>query len=232
MSIDTIRNSARDYGYVVQLAFPPTKHNPTSVTDAAHELTGRFNFTNVNFSDSRDEVLLSTSPSQGPESTRYGIFKDKLLVEKGPIETASTLESFTQVLEEVLSIVIKRLGLQVFIQQNIVRVIANPASTNDSREFLVFKVSRFQMDELKIFNRPIHAAGLRWFFPATNPAEPEFDVKIETLLRNPNLLFVENKADFRMPIPANNIKQVVQNLDITKKFIYENVFNFIEQFKS
>ena len=232
MSIDAIRNTARDYGYIVQLAFPPTKHNPTSVTDAAHELTGKFNFTNVNFSDYRDEVVLASPPSQGPESTKCGIYRDRIVVEKGPIETISTLESFTQNLEEILSVLVKRLALPVFIQQNVLRVIANPSGTNDSREFLIFKMSRFQPDELKHFSRSFHAVGLRWFFPAASPVEPEFDVKIETLLRNPNLLFIENKADFRVPIPVNDVKQVIQNLETTKKFIYDNVFNFMEQFRS
>lgn len=71
-------------------------------------------------------------------------------------------------------------------------------------------------------------------FLASNehPDDPEFDVRIETLIRDVNMLYIENKSRFPNPINSTDVEQMTRNLNATREFIHTRVFEFLSQFES
>ena len=229
-----IRETARDHGYEVVLGFPQlAQHLPDALNELAYELNKAFSFKKVDYSDSHNEMILSSPSSKGAEITKCGIFANRIEFAKGPIEQGS-IQVFNESISSAIKIVVQKLKLPVFVQQNTVVVLASPPQKRDSREFLAFDVSRFKDDQLKKLGRNIHCTGLRWFFLASieNPDDPEFDVKIETLIRDVNMLYIENKAKFPNPINSAGVEQITRNLNATREFIYSRLFEFLGQFES
>jgi len=226
------RESARDYGYVVQLEYPPASYTSNALRQLVHELTAAFNFTGVQYSnDKQDDVILSAPIDQSHEIYRAGFSRTSIMLEKGLIQGGSA-EVFSRSVEDVVGKAVKALHLQGFAQRVVIRVLVNPKGTNDSREFIGNRICRFERKHLECFNRPIHAVGLRCFFPPGNENEPEYDIKIETLLRDVSTIFIENTASFPKIIAADDVKSVVANIATTRNFIYNQVFTFLEQYNS
>lgn len=225
MNTETIR----DYGYIVNLSFPPMSYTPQNLRDLVNDILARYNLTTVNYTTSQDEVILSSAQGQVGELSRVGFFKNRVFLEKGPIQ-GGTIDSFTRVIDDVLNLAINRLRLQVFIQSNVIRIIANPTGINDARQFIGFRVCGFTNDGLRAFNRPVHAVGLRWYFPPTRADQPEYDVKIETLLRDASLIFLENVGNFQQPIPAQERARIIDNIRATRQFLTSEIANFLVQY--
>ncbi len=218
-----------DYGYVIELNYPPINYQPQDLRNMVNEILAHYNLTTVNYTQNQDEVILSSPPSQARELNRIALFKNRLIIEKGPIREG-TIESFLPVVEEIIQLAINRLRLQIFTQRNIIRIIANPAGINDARVFIGNRVCSFSEDRVRVFGRPVLAIGLRWFFPPTNPAQPEYDVRIETLLRDSSLIFLENKGQFIQPISAADVRRVLDNIRETRNFLTTQIANFLVQF--
>lgn len=229
-----IKETARDHGYEVVLGFPQlAQHSPDALNELAYELNKTFSFKKTDYSDSHNEMVLSSPSSKGAEITKCGIFVNRIEFTKGPIEQGS-IQIFNESITSAIKVIVQKLRLPVFVQQNTVIVLASPPQKRDSREFLAFDVSRFKDEQLKKLGRNIHCTGLRWFFMAAieQPDDPEFDVKIETLIRDINMLYIENKARFPNPISSTDIDPIIRNLNATREFIYTRVFEFLGQFES
>jgi hypothetical protein len=69
---------------------------------------------------------------------------------------------------------------------------------------------------------------MRLYFGAepTNPVV--YDVKVETFLRDPSRVFLENHARFLQPLPARDPGQAVDRLRQTRSFLEEKVLEFIQ----
>lgn len=219
----------RDHGYIVELNYPPMNYVSQNLRDLVNDVLARYNFTSVNYSANQDEVVLSSREAREREITRAGFFRNRMFLEKGPIH-GGTIESFLPVVEDMINLTVNRLRIPLFIQRNVIRIIANPDGLNDSRIFIGSRVCSFTEDVIRVFGRPIHAVGLRWFFPPTNPNQPEYDVKIETLLRDASLIFIENSGRFQQPVNANQIQTVINHIRETRNFITTEIVNFLVQF--
>jgi hypothetical protein len=215
------------------LGFPQlAQHSPDALNELAYELNKTFSFKKTDYSDSHNEMILSSPSSKGTEITKCGIFANRIEFTKGPIEQGS-IHVFNESISTAIKVIVQKLRLPVFIQQNTVVVLASPPQKRDSREFLAFDVYRFKDDQLKKFGRNIHCTGLRWFFLASSehPNDPEFDVRIETLIRDVNMLYIENKSRFPNPINSTDVEQITRNLNATREFIHTRVFEFLSQFE-
>lgn len=59
---------------------------------------------------------------------------------------------------------------------------------------------------MRAFDRPVLGGGLRFVFPPRPNVEndPLFEVKIESLLRDPRQMYVETQAVWEQPQPPNS----------------------------
>lgn len=141
------------------------------------------------------------------------------------------LQGFWRTVQDVLSESVKMLRIPAFVlQQYLIRKVANPLAVADARIFLTQKVCSIQDEQLQEFGRPLHGIGLRLFFPASQEAPAEYDVKVESLLRDPMQLFLENRAKFYVPVQTADLTPMKSNLEATEQFLTETVVRFLYQF--
>lgn len=144
---------------------------------------------------------------------------------------STDLQGFWRTVEDVLSHSVRMLRVPVFVlQQYLVRKIANPLAEPDARLFLTRNVCSIDEGSLQAFGRPVHGTGLRFFFSATQESPVEFDVKVESLLRDPTQLFLENTAKFYAPLQGSEFGDVHKNLEATDSFLTGTVVRFLCQF--
>ncbi len=144
---------------------------------------------------------------------------------------STDLQGFWRTAQDVLAESIRMLQIPAFVlQQYLIRKTANPLAEADARVFLVQKVCSIESQSLEALGRPFHGIGLRFFFPASQEAPFEFDVKVESLLRDPSQLFLENTAKFYVPIPIADLMPIEKNLEATERFLAHTFVNFLCQF--
>lgn len=123
------------------------------------------------------------------------------------------------------------LGIPAFVlQQCLIRKVANPLAQTDARVFLSQRVCSIEDKKLQAFGRPLHGIGLRFFFSPSQEAPFEFDVKVESLLRDPTQLFLENTAKFYAPQQTADLMPVKRNLEATEQFLSDTFIKFLCQF--
>lgn len=219
----------RDYGYILSLLYPPRNHNPQNIDAFFAEMVRQYRFSQVNFNPQHNGGVLANPTGDVRDITKLQVSGDGIQIYKEPIQEGS-LDRFWEYAEAALRVAIEQFRIEVLIQQNVLRVLANPAGEGDARFFLGRGVCQFSNERLRPFGRPVHAIGLRWYFPPRSSEDAEFDVKIETLLRDPTLLFIENVGKFPLPIAPNNLGQISQNLQRTRNFIINEITQFLIQF--
>lgn len=144
---------------------------------------------------------------------------------------STDLQGFWRTAQDVLAESTKMLQIPAFmLQQYLIRKTANPLKEADARVFLVQRVCSIENSALEAFGRPFHGIGLRFFFPASQEAPFEFDVKAESLLRDPTQLYLENTAKFYVPIQTTDLMPIEKNLEATEQFLAHTFVNFLCQF--
>lgn len=116
-------------------------------------------------------------------------------------------------------------------QTCVIRKTVTTYDGSDIRKFLAEKVCRIEENKLQPFGRPVHTIGVRFLFPPFKDNKTEFNIKVESLARNTKYLFIENSANFFYTIRKENIKNILENLNVTEEFIDENIKTFLSQFK-
>ncbi|MGH7354486.1 MAG: hypothetical protein ACRELS_07935 [Candidatus Rokuibacteriota bacterium] len=141
------------------------------------------------------------------------------------------LNGFWRSASDVLTESVKLLKIPAFlVQQYLVRKTAHPLADADARAFLTQRVCKLDDRQLAPLGRPIHGVGLRLFFPATPDAPFEYDIKIESLLRDPKQLFLENTAKFLVPVQGPDLTGIQKNLESAEDFLTQTVVGFLCQF--
>ena len=78
------------------------------------------------------------------------------------------------------------------------------------------------------FERKPACLGIRLVFPADKDSPVEFEVKVESFVRDTTRLFLQVHARFLQPLPTKDPKLALGCLRKTKQFLEERVFPFVE----
>ncbi len=142
--------------------------------------------------------------------------------------TGTSTEQFGKKVVAVLSTVLPTLGIPfLLIQQNKVRATSTPNSAKTAADFLARRVFRILPEQLEPLGRPTSVFGFRLVFPG-QPRSPEnFNVRIESYVRDPRALYIENTGTFKTPIQLSTLSQAEDNLRLTSTFISESILNFL-----
>lgn len=144
---------------------------------------------------------------------------------------STDLQGFWRTAHDILIESIKLLKVPVFlIQQYLIRKTASPLAEADARLFLAHRVCKLENRELQVLERPLHGIGLRFVFPASQDAPFEFDVRMESLLRDPSQLFLENSAKFLAPVQGPDLTGIQKNLESVDQFLTQTIVGFLSQF--
>ncbi len=227
MNIET----ARDFGYQTEILFPPVRFGETALKEFAFNLDRRgVSYNQSRFGDSALELTQASTSSA--ETSRYVLKTDRVAVVHENVERLG-FEIFCEKVEIISKMLVESFRMPFLLgQTHVIRKIVNPAGASDARLYLLDTVCRFGEEKRRAFMRPVHGFGLRFVFPATPEDPTEFDVKVESFLRDGRLLYLENVGRFHAPVVAQNLAALRAGLDRTNTFLREQMASFFAQFEA
>jgi len=219
---------SRLLGLIVQLQHPALQHFDKALRDVFDRLADIHGF--QTFQQFRGGAYLRTDPDGQSENKSLKIERDRLTLEVA--HPNNTFDSYVQhEIREIIGALTTLLKIPVFILQNYcVRKLTPVPGSGDARVFITQTICQLSEDRFQSFGRPIHLVGLRLFFPQTPEHRHQFEVKIESYVREINTLFLENSAQFFEPIDPKEPATLLSNFRRTNEFIDSNIISFLQQF--
>jgi hypothetical protein len=143
----------------------------------------------------------------------------------------TSVEEFGMKVADVLKTTMPLLQIPVIlVQQGTVRVIASPNSFKTAAEFLARSIFRIRQEDLQLLGRPTSVFGFRLVFPPTKEHPAAYNVRIESYLRDPRSVYVENVGTFKAPIQLQSLDAVQRNLELTSQHIVDHVLPFLSRY--
>jgi len=223
------KESLRDVCYTINLLNPNIRHTKEQLQDLYANTAKIHDYTSSVIRENGTAEFRITD-QRTSETTKYVFTSNSILLVHEFINKIS-LDHFAKSASDIVSNAIQYLNIPIFVEQRyVVRCHANPLNLSDARKFITEKVCSIKESELNPYGRIVHGIGLRFFFPPTSNEPNEFDVKIESLLRDPRCLYLECMARFFQPLQKDSLDLMRTNLLSTKEFIYSNISDFLNQF--
>ena len=145
--------------------------------------------------------------------------------------TGISVEQFGKRLVAVLTAALPILHVPVLlVQQATVRVVCVPNSFRSAAEYLALRVFKMTPEELEPLGRPASVFGMRLVFPPTKEQPQNYNVRVESYVRDQRALYIENVGTFKAPIQSRNLDHVEANLLATSEFLNERVLAFLSRY--
>jgi hypothetical protein len=145
-----------------------------------------------------------------------------------------SVEQFAQKVSAALQEAISTLRLPVILaQQTTVRVTTTPNSSRSAEEFLGRRIFRVDPSDLASFARPASMFGFRMMFPQKSDHLNAFNARIESYLRDPQSVYIENVGSFKQPIQCGHpqaMALVERNILETAEFLVEKLLPFLSTY--
>lgn len=222
------RESITSLSFIVELLNPPMKHSVDNIQKIFSEL--KHIYANYNrLTDSITELSYLNKNSQ--EINKLIVMNEKIVVLND--FTSTTIDVFWKNAEDVIKKTVTILNIPLFFfRQYTIRFIASPLKVKDSRAFLGNIVCGLKEDKLMPFGRPIHGFGIRFVLPPTQNEQNEYNIRIESLLKEVGQIFMENQSRFLAPLQlqGNYIDNIKKEIDNTYNFLKDNISSFLEQY--
>ena len=175
-----------------------------------------------------NDAVFENVDAETPEKTVYRVTQKFIAATHHNVQGLQ-FEAFCKLAETFFPLALEIVQAPTLvIQECFVRKLAPSPEGEDSRNFLAQRVLRIDSERIGRFERPLHGLGIRLHFPADQQHPVENDVKVESFLRDPTRLFLENHARFLKPLPPDKPKLVIECLRKTRAFLEEKVFGFLE----
>lgn len=222
------RESFSPLAFIIELLNPPMLHQNENV----HKLFSELKDSYMNFNRPSDNITeLSLIEKNTQEVKKLIIRNDKIIVLNDL--TTATLQSFWKNTSDIIKKTVSILNIPLFFfRQYTVRFTASPLVEKDSRLFLGNNICGLNDEKLKPFGRPIHGFGFRFVIPPIQNEPNEYNIRIESLLRDPGKIFLENQARFLAPLELKGEYLTALESEIVKTYNYlkENICQFLEQY--
>ena len=217
----------RTISLVAEFIYMPTTHSAEKLREVYSEVCrtcGYENFTRI-----QGGARIEARETDGAGFSQLNVMADRVqLIED---HTGISVEQFGKKIVEALSIVLSAINVPVLlVQQNKVRVTTTPSRYKTASDFLARSVFKFQSEQLEPLGRPNSVGGFRMAFPGTTQNPEAFNVRIESYVRDPRALYIENVGTFKTPIQHSTLQTVENNLNLTSDFIGDRVVHFLSQY--
>lgn len=182
-----------------------------------------------NFIRTADGARIERSQGEGPDTSTVTFRQDRITIAEN--NTMLTLDQYTKKVEAVADTSLSVLNLPFFlVQQTTVRSIASPNAFKTGGEFIGRTMFRITSDDLGPLGRPTNLFGFRLFFPATKEQPHQFNVRIETYVKDNRSIYIENVGMFKAPVQPQNLGVLGGNIELTADFVSNNICTFLSRF--
>ncbi len=224
------KNSIIPLSFIVELLNPPMKH----LLADTQKLFLEFKEIYSNYNQLTDSITELSSVDKNTQEVKKLIIRNERIVILNDF-SSTTLEGFWQTARDVIKKTVMILNIPLFsFRQYTIRFIASPLKEKDSRIFLKKVVSGIKEDELESLGRPFQGFGLRFIFSPSKTEQNEYNIRIESLLKDPGKIFMENQARFITPLQleTNYLSDIKGEISEAYNFLKHNVSGFLEHYNS
>ncbi len=140
-------------------------------------------------------------------------------------------DDFGSRVKRMAKVAVTNLGIPLFImRQFVIRSLINPKNSTDSREFLAGSVLKMKSDDFKPLEKDPNLVGVRFAFHSASPEEGVYNLRVESYTKDTRSLFLENVANYRRPLPAQQLDEIGDDFDDAYMYIENRLIPFIANF--
>ena len=180
-------------------------------------ICGYENFTRVG-----EGARLETAASPEKGASRVTFSRDRITFQEEGATVGSDL--LTRKIHEVVRSLAKRVQVPVIVARtrNHRTLISVPGEATAS-DWLSLSVINVEQEAYNPLGRPVRASGIRLQMPAQKNDEAMHLLRIEEWLKNPRLLFVEDTATWRAPMPLDQISRLAGDFKEAEELMVVNI---------
>lgn len=206
----------------------PAQHAVDSLRDVYLEVSKSCGYDN--FIRTGEGARLESAPGEAGGRSVVDFRKDRISFRDESM--SGGLEHFLRRIEATIKPTVQKMRIPLFIARNITfRAVAPIPKGLNSSQFLSQNMFSFQPDHFEDFDRPAQVVGFRLQFPPQDPArECLHQVRVESYLRDPRSLFVEDWATFKMPLQSGDWNRMAEESREVEGFMNEKLGGFLGQF--
>lgn len=142
-----------------------------------------------------------------------------------------SVEQFAAKVLAVLGEAVPRLRIPVIlVQQVTVRVICAPNNLKSAAEYLERSIFQIRNEDLELLGRPTNVHGFRLVFPATREQPSSFNTRVESYLRDPRSVYIENVGTYKTPIQIQSLEPIAANIRETADFLSQHLVPFLSRY--
>lgn len=218
----------RTINLLTELIHVPAKHSVDNLRKVYNSICSSCGY--ENFIRTGDGARVEQSKVEGSNGNSSVTFRqDRIIVLED--RTTLSLEEYVHRLESVARTAMEVLKLPLFlVQQSTVRSLASPNFYKSSGEFLSKTLFKIDEDDMAPLGRPVNIFGLRLLFPATPDNPQQFNVRIESYVKDPRSVYIENVGMYKSPVQYQNLDVLGQNMESTAEFLSSNLCGFLTQY--
>lgn len=217
----------RTIARIIELFHIPIQHSPETLRDVYQEISSSCGYDN--FIRVAGGARLESAATEGGTVSRLTFSKDRIGFHEE--RSDGSLESLLRRVEAVIAVATEKLSIPIFIARNLtLRAIASPPRGLTSSEFVAQNLVRVEPEDFQPLGRPGQVVGLRFHFPPTEPKGGTHQVRIESYLRDPRMLYLEDWATFKVPVQSRDHRKISAELQEVEEFLHERLCSFLSQF--
>lgn len=223
-------NELRTISRIYELFHIPQQHSADVLRGIYAEISGTCDFDN--FIRIPGGARLESASAEGGAISSVTFLKDRITFRDE--NTGSGLETFLRRIEASLTVAAERLTIPLYVARNITyRAMLGVQGYPHSSQFLAAHIFNLSEEQFAGFDRPGHLVGFRLQFPPKDPLrDPLHQVRIETYLRDPRALYLEDWATFKVPVQGRDWARLASEGREVEIFLSERIGNdFLGQFK-
>lgn len=220
---------ARTNSRILELLHLPAQHSPEALREVYGMISVSCGYDN--FIREPGGARLESVESEAGAHSRLTFGRDRIIFhEEG---TRTGLDHFARRVEAALRVAAPKLGIPLLIARTVTqRAMAQVPSGERAPGFLARTVFRIGPQDLQALGRPAQVVGMRLDLPPRTPQDGAHRVRVETYLRDPSSLFLEDIATFKVPVQSLDHAQVAKELEEVDLLLNDKLTAFLGSLNS
>ena len=225
-----MQSEDRPIHFSTELVYDPQQFEKTQLQELYFDLTQA---PNLDYDNSQfGQVPLArfyTKPGEKSQSM-LAVLNDRMGIMEEWVDIS--LSDYIAKVATVSDLFMEKFSIDEYRAQSVLmRTTFGLSHYEDSRKFLFDQLCGLEGNILPHFQRPISSGCLKFVLPATPQHEGTINVSIEPFKESPRELYVEVRSVFAAQHTSLlNSGDLENNIRLTREFINENVFPFLDQY--
>ena len=225
-----MQSEDRPIHFSTELVYDPQQFEKTQLQELYFDLTQA---PNLDYDNSQfGQVPLArfyTKPGEKSQSM-LAVLNDRMGIMEEWVDIS--LSDYIAKVATVSDLFMEKFSIDEYRAQSVLmRTTFGLSHYEDSRKFLFDQLCGLEGNILPHFQRPISSGCLKFVLPATPQHEGTINVSIEPFKESPRELYVEVRSVFAAQHTSLlNSGDLENNIRLTREFINENFFPFLDQY--